>query len=574
MRHPALAAALALGLAIAPTRAAEAAAPAPVGAKHGIVVSAQRLASEAGVSVMRQGGNAVDAAVATAYALAVTYPEAGNLGGGGFMTFRLADGKTHFLDFREKAPGRATPTMYLDAAGHAVPMRSTTGWLSVGVPGSVAGLETARAIWGRLGRAADLAPALHLARDGFVLTEGDIAAFDEMHGAIAASPGLRALFTGPAGAPLAPGDRLRQPALARSLELIARDGADAFYRGPIARAIVRASDAGGGILTAGDLAGYRTRILPPIACTYRGYLVETAPPPSAGGLVLCETLNVLAGYDMPGLGFQSALGVHDIADALRFAFRDREDKIGDPAFVAVPTASLLSPAHADAIRARIPPDRAAAAAAATAPASTEGHNTTQISVVDGAGNAVSLTTTLNDWFGADVAAGDTGIVMNDEMDDFTTAPGQPNLYGLVQGSVNAVRPGRTPVSSMAPTIVSRDGKLVMVTGSPGGSRIPTITLQTILNVVDQRLSISTAVDAPRIHDQDIPDVIEAEPLALSPDTRALLEHMGYTVKDHAPWGAAMGILVGGPGLDAPARDGDRLYGAADTRAPAGAAVGW
>ncbi len=551
-----------------------AASPEPVGAAHGMVVAAQRLAAEAGVTVLREGGNAVDAAVATSYALAVTFPEAGNLGGGGFMTFRLSDGKTRFLDFREKAPGRATPTMFLDEAGHPVPERSTRGWLSVAVPGSVAGLETARAIWGRLGRAADLAPAIRLARDGFVLTQGDVAGFDLVAGEISASPAIRALFSGPGGAPLRPGDRLRQPALARTLQLIARDGPDAFYRGPIARAIVRASAAGGGILTADDLARYRTRVLAPVSCTYRGFLVESAPPPSAGGLVLCETLDVLGGWSLGPLGFHSAVGVHDLADAMRFAFRDREAVVGDPAFVHVPVASLLSAAHADAIRRAIPSDHASPPAAPPPAAGSEGRNTTQVSVVDADGNAVSLTTTLNDFFGAFVVAGDTGIVMNDEMDDFDTAPGRPNLYGLVQGTENEVEPGRTPVSSMSPTVVSRGGHLVMVIGSPGGARIPTITLEAILNVIDHGMDIASAIDAPRIHDQDIPDVIEAEPGALSPDTVALLQRMGYAVKPHRNWGEAMGILVGGPALGRPGTGGFRLYGAADVRAPAGAAVGY
>ena len=571
--NPAARAAAVIAACVLGDAGARAAAPEPAGAAHGMVVAAQRLAAEAGVTVLRAGGNAVDAAVATCYALAVTYPEAGNLGGGGFMTFRLSDGRTRFLDFREKAPGRANATMFLDASGRPVPDRSTRGWLSVGVPGSVAGMETARAIWGRLGRAADLAPAIRLARDGFVLTQGDLAGFDIMRDDIAASPGLRALFTGPGGTPLRPGDRLRQPALARTLELISRDGPDTFYRGPIARAIVRASDSGGGILGADDLARYRTRVLPPVSCTYRGFLVESAPPPSAGGLVLCETLNVLSGWDMGALGFHSAAGVHKLADAMRFAFRDRETAVGDPAFTAVPIAALLSAAHADAIRREIPPDHASPPAPA-APASTEGHNTTQISVVDVSGNAVSLTTTLNDWFGAAVVAGDTGIVMNDEMDDFDTAPGRPNLYGLVQGTNNLAAPGHTPVSSMSPTVVSKDGHLVMVIGSPGGARIPTITLEAILNVVDHGMTISSAVDAPRLHDQDVPNVIEAEPRALSPDTVTLLQQMGYAVEPHRDWGSAMGILVGGPALGQQPEDGFRLYGAADVRAPAAAAVGY
>jgi gamma-glutamyltranspeptidase/glutathione hydrolase len=532
-----------------------------------MVVAAQHIAAEAGVSVMRQGGNAVDAAVATAYALAVTYPEAGNLGGGGFMTFRLANGQTRFLDFREKAPGAATPKMYDHAS-------STDGWLAAGIPGSVAGLETARAIWGRLGRAADLAPAIRLARDGFVLGQGDLLAFDEMHDQIASSPDLRALFARPDGSPLQPGDRLKQPLLARTLQTIAHDGPDAFYRGPIGREIARAAHAGGGIITVADLAAYRTRVLPPVSCTYRGYLIESAPPPSSGGVVLCEILNVLNGIDMKPLGFHSAVAVHDMAEAMRHAFHDRNTLLGDPAFVQAPINDLLSAKHAAEIRAEILPDHATPSASLPqipGPA-TEGHNTTHLSVVDAAGNAVSLTTTLNDWFGAKVVAGSTGILMNDEMDDFTTRPGSPNMFGLVQGPQNAIQPGKTPLSSMSPTIVSKDGHLVMVIGSPGGSRIPTITLEAILNVIDNAMDIAAAIDAPRIHEQWLPDVIEAEDRALSPDTRAILTKMGYEIRDRSHWGAAEGILVGGPSLAT--SSGKALFGANDVRAPAGAAAGY
>ena len=565
----ALAATVVFGLSV-PGRAAT---PIPSEAAHGMVVAAQHLAAEAGVAVMRQGGNAVDAAVATAYALAVVYPEAGNLGGGGFMTLRLANGRTEFLDFREKAPGRATAGMFLDAAGNAIRGKSLFGWLAAGVPGSVAGLETARAIWGRLSRAADLAPAIRLARDGFTLGAGDVAVFDEMRERIDAAPGLRALLDHPDGTPLRAGDRLVQPALARTLQTIARQGPDAFYRGPIGRDIVRASDAGGGILTMADLASYRTRILPPVSCTYRGYLVESAPPPSAGGVVLCQILNVLAGIDLKPLGFHSAAAVHDMAEAMRHAFHDRNTLLGDPAFVRAPVASLLSPQRAAAIRQAILPDRATPSASLPAsPVPDEGHQTTQLSVVDTAGNAVSLTTTLNLYFGSEVVAGPTGIIMNDEMDDFSTRPGSPNAFGLVQGQQNAIQPGKTPLSSMAPTIVSKDGHLVMVIGSPGGSRIPTITLEAILNVVDLGMDIAAAIDAPRIHHQWLPDVIEAEDRALSPDTRHLLERMGYAIADRHAWGAAEGILTGAPSLGT--KPSGHLFGANDVRAPAGAAAGY
>ncbi len=565
--------ALAASLFVA-SRAAEAAYPMAVGAPNGMVVSAQHLASDAGVAVLRQGGNAVDAAVATAYALAVTFPEAGNLGGGGFLTFRAADGHTAFLDFREKAPHRATHDMYLDPHGNVVPGKSTDGWLAVGVPGSVAGLETARRIWGHLSRAQDMEPAIRLARDGFVVDDGDLMIFDEARRFLGKWPDLRPLLSRPDGSPLLAGDRVRQPELARTLEAIAKSGPDAFYHGPIGREIVRASSKGGGILTDADFDSYRTRLLKPVSCTYRGYLVESAPPPSSGGVVLCEILNVLGGIDMAPLGFHSAASVHDMAEAMRHAYHDRNTLLGDPDFVHAPVDDLLSPAHADAIRSAILPDRATPSSTLPAiPLGHEGHNTTHLAVVDRDGNAVSLTTTLNAYFGAKVMGGATGVIMNDEMDDFAAKPGVPNMFGLVQGEQNAIQPGKTPLSSMSPTIVSRDGKLVMVIGSPGGSRIPTITLEAILNVIDFHMDIASAIDAPRIHEQWLPDVIEAEAMALSPDTRRALEAMGYTIKDRAHWGSAAGILVGAPALGATPPLGEHVFGAEDDRAPAGAAVG-
>jgi gamma-glutamyltranspeptidase/glutathione hydrolase len=395
-----------------------------------------------------------------------------------------------------------------------------------------------------------------------------------MHPVIDASPGLHALLSAPDGHALAAGDRLVQPALARTLQSIAHDGPDAFYRGPIGREIARASKAGGGILALPDLASYRVRILPPVACHYRGFLVETAPPPSAGGVTLCEILDVLDGIDMRALGFHSAASVHDMAEAMRHAFHDRNTLLGDPAFVHAPIASLISPKRAAEIRAAIMPDQATRSASLAAPGTpAEGQQTTQVSVVDASGNAVSLTTTLDDYFGAKVVAGSTGIIMNDEMDDFTTAPGMPNMFGLVQGAQNDVAPGKTPLSSMSPSILTRDGQLAMVIGSPGGARIPTITLEAILNVVDFGMDIAAAIDTPRIHLQWLPDELQTEPRALSPDTRRILERMGYTIADKHPWGAAQGILLGGPALgrDVPPY---RMFGAAAVRAPAGAAIGY
>jgi gamma-glutamyltranspeptidase/glutathione hydrolase len=560
--------------------------PAPVPARHGMVVSAHALASAAGIEMLEQGGNAVDAAVAVGYALAVVYPAAGNLGGGGFMMLRLADGRATFLDFREKAPQAATANMFLDASGAVVPGRSTRTWLAVGVPGSVAGLDAARAKYGTLPRAAVLAPAIRLARQGFVLTPGDIALLSQATDDFRQDPAAAAIFL-PGGRPLQPGDRLVQPDLAATLERLASEGPDAFYRGPIGDAIVTASQQGGGILQKADFERYRVRELAPVSCNYRGYLIQSSPPPSSGGVVICELLNILEGYDLRGMGWHSAAEVHVLVEAMRHAFLDRNSQLGDPDFVANPLERLLDKAYAAAIRARIDPERATPSASlqpGTPPH--EGTNTTHYSVMDQAGNAVAVTYTLNDWFGIRRVAAGTGILMNDEMDDFTSKPGAPNMFGLVQGTANAIAPGKTPLSSMSPTVISRDGKTVMVIGSPGGPRIITVTLQAILSVVDFGMTMQEAVDAPRIHHQWLPDTVYIERFALSPDTRALLEARGYQFTEGAPWGVADGITAGAPRLSAPGWGSEQslnvgvpelpgavLFGGHDPRGAAGAAVG-
>ncbi len=571
-----------------PTRAAD---PAPVASRGGMVVSAQRLASEAGAAILRQGGNAIDAAVATGYALAVTYPEAGNLGGGGFMVIRLASGKSTFIDFREHAPLAATANMFLDASGNVIRGKSTESWASVGTPGSPAGLEYARTHYGTLGRAVLMAPAIHLANFGFTLTQGDAGIFQVATPALRQDPAAAAIFLR-RGAPLQPGDRLTQPDLAHSLTLISLQGPDAaFYHGPVGHEIAEADHAGGGLLTDADFAAYKVRELPPVECAYRGYTITSAPPPSSGGVTLCEILQILQGYDLAAMGFHSAAEIHVLAEAMRHAFIDRNNRLGDPAFIANPVAELISPAHAADIRKSIEPERATPTSAVPVPeaakaAAKEGTQTTQYSVVDAAGNAVSVTYTLNNWFGADRVAPGTGIVLNDEMDDFTSKPGVPNMFGLVQGIANAIAPGKTPLSSMSPTIVSKDDHLVMVVGSPGGSRIITITAEAIINVIDHGMTVQEAIDAPRIHMQGTPDVVEAERGALSPDTRALLVARGYAFKDRGTWGVAEAILAGSPALlptggasedavlplNARPEAGDKLFGAHDVRGGAGAAV--
>ena len=570
-----------VALAGAPARAYD---PVPVPGAHAMVVSAQRLASEVGVEVLRSGGNAADAAVAVGYALAVVYPAAGNLGGGGFMTVRLADGTASFLDFRERAPLGATAGMFLDESGAVVPGRSTETWLAVGVPGSIAGLEAARARWGRLDRAAVMGPAIRLARDGFVLGPGDVPLFVVAAKGLARDPAAAAIFL-PGGHVPRVGDRLVQVDLAASLERLMRDGPDAFYRGPLGEALVAASEAGGGVLGQADLERYAVRELAPVSCSYRGYQVLSAPPPSSGGTTLCEMLGILEGYDLGAMGFHSAAAVHVMAEAMRQAFLDRNNRLGDPAFVSNPVAELLDPAYAAAVRSRIAPARATPSV--PGPVRGEGSNTTHYAVVDADGMAVSVTYTLNEWFGVRKVVPGTGIVLNNEMDDFTAQPGTPNMFGLVQGEANAVAPGKTPLSSMAPTIVVRDGSVVMVLGSPGGPRIITTLLNLVLNLVDYGMTAQEAVDAPRIHHQGLPDRLLVERFALSPDTRALLEGWGYTVVDGAPWGIAELILVGAPRLGSapassvaqsltvgdPAAFGATLFGAHDPRGGAGAAVG-
>ena len=578
-----LAAVLSLSLMSAPALAAD---PAPVAGSKGMVVTAQHLASDIGAEILRHGGNAVDAAVAVGYALAVVYPQAGNIGGGGFMTLRLADGRTTFLDFREKAPLVATAGMFQDAQGHVVPGRSTDSWLAVGVPGSVMGFETARVRYGTMSRSALMAPAIRLAREGFVLGQGDAGVMALEAAGLARDPAAARIFL-PQGRALAQGDRLVQADLAGTLARISRDGPDAMYRGPIGAAIADASRAGGGLITREDFARYRVRELRPIECSYRGYRVISAPPPSSGGVSLCETLQVLQGYDLATMGFHSAAEIHVLVEALRRVYVDRNNKLGDPDFISNPVAQLLDPAYAAAIRTQIEPVRATPSSTlGPAAPSHEGSNTTQFDVLDAKGNAVSVTYTLNDWFGVHRVAGRTGIVMNNEMDDFTSKPGSPNMFGLVQGANNAIAPSKTPLSSMSPTILTKDGRVALIIGSPGGSRIITITLEAILNMVDHGMNVQEAIDAPRIHEQWLPDVVYLEPFSLSLDTRKLLEGRGYAFKDDGDWGIAEGVVTGAPVLKTSKTAGEMgtlplgdaglagatMFGAHDVRGGAGSAA--
>lgn len=554
--------------------AARAASVAPVAAQNGMVVSAQHLATQVGVDVLKRGGNAVDAAVAVGYALAVVYPAAGNLGGGGFMTIQLADGRKTFLDFRETAPKAATANMYLDKDGNVIKGISTKGHLAVGVPGSVSGMEYAREKYGTMKRADLLAPAIQFAEQGFVLDQGDIDLLRSATDDFKDDPASSAIFLNN-GQPFGVGDRLLQSELAKTLREISSKGTDGFYKGWVGSAIVASSQAGKGLLTQDDLDGYKTRELAPVECDYRGYHVISAPPPSSGGVVICEILNILEGYPLKELGFHSAQAVHVQIEAMRHAYVDRNSYLGDPDFVKNPLDRLLDKNYATKIRAVIDPNKAAISKdIKPGVAPHEGSNTTHYSIADKDGNAVSVTYTLNDWFGAKVTAAKTGVLLNDEMDDFTAKVGVPNLYGLVQGEANAIAPGKRPLSSMSPTIVTKDGKTVMVVGTPGGSRIITAVLQTMINAIDYGMNAQEAVDMPRIHQQWLPDMTNVEDYALSPDTRKILEGMGHKFGPPQPANHLAVIIVGAPSLNGEQVGNNRYYGANDPRRNSGLAAGY
>jgi gamma-glutamyltranspeptidase/glutathione hydrolase len=549
-----------------PTTVAALAHDHPVLARHAMVVTAQHLATEVGLNILKQGGNAIDAAVAVGYALAVVHPCCGNIGGGGFMVIHLASGRNLFLDFREKAPLKATPTMYQNAQGQVVPGRSTKTYLSVGVPGTVLGLDTALREYGTMSREKVMAPAIRLARDGYVLEQGDVNILDTRVRDFAKHKNVAAIFLNH-GKPYVAGERLRQPQLAHTLELISRDGSRAFYRGPIARAIVAASRAHGGILSMQDLADYTVQWAKPVECEYHGYTVVSDPPPSSGGVTICEILQIIKPYPFTKWGYGSVDSLHYLVEAERRAFADRNTYLGDPAFVHNPIERLLSARHAAKLRATIRPDAATPSVEVKGSLGPyEGTDTTDYSIVDQHGNAVGVTYTINYLFGLGQIAGDTGFFLNNEMDDFTSKPGVPNSFGLVQGKANQVEPGKRPLSSMAPTLVLRGKRLFMVTGSPGGSTIISTTLESFLNVADFGMNVQQAVDAPRVHQQWYPDVVFAEPGLMSPNVEQQLRAMGYRFKIVKSWGADEAIVVN-PRTH-------MLEGANDRRRPAGLAAGY
>ncbi len=533
MRFQTLVALVALALtAVVPAPARE-----PVRARHAMVVAQEPLATDVGVAVLKSGGNAVDAAVATAFALAVTHPFAGNIGGGGFALIRLADGRATFIDFREAAPGAASHDMYLDASGH--PTRdSLVGWRAAGVPGTVRGLELAHQKYGRKPWAELVQPGIELAAKGFELSYPAAMSICVASPLLERFPDSQRIFLRLNGRKASgcpePGDKLVQPELAATLERIARDGAGEFYGGETARKFAAAMQANGGLISLADLKDYRAVERQALTGVYKGYGIFTAPPPSSGGVAILEMMGMLegTGYEKPGAG--SAAATHYLAEVMRRAYADRAEFLGDSDFVHVPVKGLLNPRYLARLRATIDPARAT-------PSTLIGHGdapafeaaaTTHFNVIDEQGNAVSLTYTLNGGYGNGVTVPGLGFLLNNEMDDFAAKPGMPNLFGLIQGEANSIAPHKRPLSSMTPTIVTRDGKLYIVLGAPGGARIINGVLEVLLNVLDWKMDIQQAVDQPRLHHQWMPDTIYLE-RGFSPDTIALLRQMGHQVEPDA-----------------------------------------
>jgi gamma-glutamyltranspeptidase/glutathione hydrolase len=544
---------------------ASAQAPAPVVARHGMVASQEGRATRIGVEVLEQGGNAVDAAVAIGFALAVTHPQAGNLGGGGFMLIHLAERNEDVaIDYRETAPQATTRDVFLDEKGEADPRKSRDSGLGIGVPGTVAGLALALERYGsgKFTLAQLIAPALAAARNG-IEVEDDLAdALPRAQPRLARWPSTTKIFLNPDGVVLAPGQSLVQADLAGSLDTIAREGPRAFYEGPIAEKIVAGVRGAGGLMTLDDLMAYRPVIRTPVRGTYRGYDIVSMPPPSSGGVHLIEMLNVLEGYT-PGES-DGVTSLHLMIETMKRAYADRAEFLGDPDTVAVPVGRLTSKSYAADLRRSIDPRRATPSRDIRAgqPVAAEGANTTHYSVVDAAGNAVANTYTLNLAFGVGLVADGTGILLNDELDDFAAKPGAANAFGLTGGAANAPGPGKRPLSSMTPTIVLKAGKPYLVTGSPGGSRIITTVLQVIRNVIDLRMDVAAAVAAPRIHHQWLPDEVVAEQ-GIDPEAIGRLEQMGHNVVRRPDWGSANSIMV----------TPDGLAGAADPRSRGALAAG-
>lgn len=554
---------------------------APVEATQGLVTSAHELASQAGLEILRKGGNAVDAAAATGLALTVVYPFAGNIGGGGFMLIHLADGRDIALDYRETAPASAARDMYVGPDGKVIKGAgsSTVGWKASGVPGSVAGFALAVEKYGshKVTWAEICEPARRLAAEGHVVSQGTARNLRDNAAHLAQFEESKKIYLKD-GAFRQPGELWVQADLGETLARLQKFGAREFYEGETARRIAAAMAAHGGNITLADLKNYRAVERTPLRGHYRGHDIVTMPPPSSGGIALLQMFGMLGPFDVGALGHNSAAKYHLFAEVMKRAFRDRAEYLGDPDFVKVPVAQLLDPAYIKGRMADFSPDKATPAAAvqpglgkfvATAPH--ESNETTHFSVVDAAGNAVANTYTLNGGYGSGVTIPGTGILMNNEMDDFTSQVGTPNMFGLIQGEANAIVPGKRPLSSMTPTIVFKDGKVVLVTGSPGGPTIINTVLQIVSNVLDHGMPVSQAVEAPRIHNQWMPDVVTFERFGLSPDTQALMQAKGHQLRERKSYeGAYQGdgeSIVVDPATG-------RLLGAADPRKPDSKAVGY
>lgn len=532
-------------------------------AKHGMVVAQERLAAEIGASFLTRGGNAIDAAVATGFAMAVTYPRAGNLGGGGFMVIHsAAKNEDVAIDYRETAPQAAAQDMFL-TDGKPDPDKSRKSALGIGVPGTVAGLALALDKYGsgKFKLADVIAPAIALARDGIEVADDTADTLPDWHRWLSRWPSTRKVFARPDGSSLQAGDRLVQPDLAATLEAIAQQGSDGFYRGPVAEKLSRGIRDAGGLITPEDLAGYRPVLRTPLRGTYRGYDIVAMPQPSSGGVVLIESLNILEGYAMRDLGQGTPPSLHLLIEAMKRAYADRARYLGDPAFSEAPVTKLLSKDYAAALRAGIDPQRATPVAEPL-PQPREGQNTTHFSVADAAGNAVSNTYTLNFSYGVGLVADGTGVLLNNELDDFTAAPGASNAYGLVGFAANLPAPGKRPLSSMSPTILLKDGKPVLVTGSPGGSRIISAVLQVIANVIDYRMNLAEAVAAPRLHHQWMPDEVRVEH-GFPNATLDALRAMGHRVVTPLGQTSANSIWI----------DADGFHGAPDPRTRGATAAG-
>ena len=531
---------------------------------NGMVVSTQKDASEIGLQILKAGGNAVDAAIAVGYALAVSDPCCGNIGGGGFMLIHLADGKETFINFRETAPIKASADMYLDEKGNLVEGLSTQGYLAVGVPGTVKGLNYALDKYGTMSLAQVLNRAIALAEKGYVLQQGDVDIFDRGKSKLL-EPSVAKIFLKDDDV-YQPGDVLVQSDLAHTLRLIAKEGTDAFYRGEIAEDVVAASEANNGILSLEDFANYQVSEYEPVSCDYRGYRVTSSPPPG-GGTTVCQMLNILSGYDLKQLGWHTPQSLHPMFSSMLLAFGDRNRYLGDPDFVDNPIDKLLSLEYAASLRNKIAFDAIPPESVYSTDVQSEGTNTTHYSVVDKQGNAVAVTYTINSYFGAGVVAPGTGFLLNNEMDDFTTKLGAANQFGLRQGKANLIEPGKRPLSSMSPTIVSKDNQVYLVTGSPGGSTIPTTVLQVIVNAIDYGMNLDDAVNSPRLHYQGLPNRINREHEAISAATVRGLKLRGYKLRaSRRGWGAAESILVN--------PQTGMMRGVNDVRKPAGKAVAY